>query len=279
MWFFGKTKKLKTELEEKNKELEELRAALAEKEGLLGEKMEELDGSKKRIADFEARQSSISSAMTEATLLKERILREAREEAARLEAEGKKRREEFITDGRGIEERAQENAEKTLEAAREQARKDTEKTFNDAENAISEAERLSKMILEEAEKSAHSMIDEAEAHVKAREDRLVELNERLKERAEMALKDAEFYADTLDSVTGVRARPRIKRPLPPMSETEPELGETDGEAPRTAAALMQSIYRLEGRAIPSDEEAGAGDDFSMPSDPGLAELVDSVLNK
>lgn len=312
MWFFGKKKKLQAELEQKNKELEELRAKLSEKEGLLGEKIDELtkannslesvnkelSGSKKRIADFEAKQESISSALTEAAEQKERIIKAARLEAKRLEEEGKKRRDEFISEGNRIEEKAKAAAEKTLEDAREQAKKDVEKTYRDAENAVSEAERLSKEMLEKAEKSAHGMIDEAEAHVKEREGRLDELNARLKERARRALEDAEFYADTLDTVGNARAK---KSAVHGKTKQEPQgvgaakvardmqearqsgTGESGKPAEnyRSAAALMRSIYAIEGRDLPGDEEEeddGENGEFSMPVDPDLSALLGEILD-
>ena len=306
MWFFGKKKKLQAELEQKNKELEELRAKLSEKEGLLDEKAnnslesvnKELSGSKKRIADFEAKQESISSALTEATEQKERIIKAARLEAKRLEDEGKKRRDEFISEGNRIEEKAKAAAEKTLEDAREKAKKDVEKTYRDAENAVSEAERLSKEMLEKAEKSAHGMIDEAEAHVKEREGRLDELNARLKERARRALEDAEFYADTLDTVgvsdakkTAVKRKTtgetpgaaKVAKDMREARRNAAQDGTESADGYKSAAALMRSIYAIQGRELPGDGDADGGDEtgeesFSMPVDPDLSALLGEILD-
>ncbi|MBR4435747.1 MAG: hypothetical protein IKS90_06580 [Clostridia bacterium] len=307
--FGKKTKELLKQIEEKNNEIEALRAQLNEKQALLDANIDELnkaknetesvkkelEGIKRTVAEFESRQEAIASAMTEATNMKERILKEAREEAERLESEGKKRREEFIEEGRIVCEKAQANAEKLLKEAQEKADEEDQRAKRAAESILNDAQSAADKLIEDARSASKGILDEADEGVRARTAQLEELNELIRERARLALKDAEYYADTLDSVSVRGKIAAASKKAAAKPETKPaEKANADkpqkntggnpelGRKYKDAAALMRSIYSIEGRDLPTDEATSekaseASEGFSMPVDPDFADIIADIL--
>lgn len=226
----------------KAKELEEQLAQSKQEVAILAKKVESMTA---ELTEFKAKESAISGALTSAQKAAEKVLAEAEAEKRALLADAEKVK-------------ADADAE--------------------SETIIAAANSDADAIIEEAKEKARSITLQAEAFMQEYRANAAKLNESLQAAAMAAALQADRFREF---AAGARLEAEMEAASEYTGVTE-LLDEKELDLPddyETPATLMQSIYAIENREIPSPAEEKEPVEEPEEEDDGILLTVNEIMKE
>lgn len=206
----------------KTKELEEQLNQSGQEVAILAKKVETLSA---ELEEFKAKESAISGALTNAQRAADKVIAEAK-------AEG--------------------------EAIRQAAEEERDRAEQEADEIIAAANRKADAIIAAAKEKARGVTMQAEAFMEEYRANAARLNESLQAAAQAAAEQAEQFR-SFASGTRLESETELAKEYASASSLLEEKKLDLPDDYDTPATLMKSIYAIENRVLPDQEETPSAD--------------------
>lgn len=279
---------LRARLDEAEKHIGECEKVLAKRtaefESRLSSKDVELLSANRKLDEYKLRQDAIVNALTEAHSTRERIIREAKAEAAEIVKQAELDKANILNEANSVLENAKSRAHASVSAANEEAGEIRRQAAADAEKMSDDALDEASGIIDAAQKEADSLISNANSIVAERTEQLSALNAELKSKARMALEQTELYINMLNLIADSEAT--YSCPSDCDLNCENCSDKCDSYVPDTSDAPIDSEQSSETTEVPGEtvESTDPAEDHSsetvdepLPNEPSI-ELPDEYNN-